>query len=226
MRFIRKAMIGLAAFAALPLAAQGPVPAPAVKKTEAAVPAAKTQAAPAPLDPKDLEAWMDGYLPYALERGRIPGAVVVVVRGGEVVLQKGYGYSDVAKRAPVLPETTLFRPGSVSKLFTWTAVMQQVEAGKIDLDKDVNAYLDFKIPPYDGKPITMRNIMTHTAGFEESIRHLISSDPKAVMTLKKQMPLALPERVFAPGTTPAYSNYATALAGYIVERVSGEDFDT
>lgn len=224
MRFIRKAMIGLAAFAALPLAAQGPVPAPAAKTVEAA-PAAKAPAAPAALDPKDLEAWMDGYLPYALERGRIPGAVVVVVRGGQVVLEKGYGFSDVAKRAPVLPETTLFRPGSVSKLLTWTAVMQQVEAGKIDLDKDVNAYLDFKIPPFEGKPVTMRNIMTHTAGFEESVRYLISSDPKAVMTLKKQMPLALPQRVFAPGTTPAYSNYATALAGYIVERVSGEDFD-
>ncbi|MGQ2977901.1 MAG: serine hydrolase domain-containing protein [Sphingopyxis sp.] len=226
MRFIRKAMIGLAAFAALPLAAQGPVPAPTVKKVEtAAVPVAKTAAAPVALDAKDLEAWLDGYLPYALERARIPGAVVVVVRGNQVVLQKGYGFSDVAKRAPVLPETTLFRPGSVSKLFTWTAVMQQVEAGKIDLDKDVNAYLDFKIPPYEGKPVTMRNIMTHTAGFQESIRHLISSDPKAVMTLKKQMPLALPDRVFAPGTTPAYSNYATALAGYIVERVSGEPFD-
>src|SRR3546814_17872070 len=119
---------------------------------------------------------MDGYLPYALERGRIPGAVVVVVRGGEVVLQKGYGYSDVAKRAPVLPETTLFRPGSVSKLFTWTAVMQQVEAGKIDLDKDVHAYLDCKIQLYDGKPLTLRNIMTHTAGFMDPIRPLINSD--------------------------------------------------
>ncbi|HJS10736.1 serine hydrolase [Sphingopyxis sp.] len=226
MRLIRKAMIGLAALAALPLAAQGPVPAPAAKKAEAAaVPPAKTAAAPVALDAKDLEAWMDGYLPYALERARIPGAVVVIVKDGEVVLQKGYGFADVAKRAPVLPETTLFRPGSVSKLFTWTAVMQQVEAGKIDLDKDVNAYLDFKIPPYEGKPITMRNIMTHTAGFEESIRHLISSDPGAVMALKQQMPLALPGRVFAPGTTPAYSNYATALAGYIVERVSGEPFD-
>lgn len=226
MRFIRKAMIGLAAFAALPLAAQGPVPAPAVKKVEAAaVPVAKTAAAPVALDAKDLEAWLDGYLPYALERARIPGAVVVVVRGNQVVLEKGYGFSDVAKRAPVLPESTLFRPGSVSKLFTWTAVMQQVEAGKIDLDKDVNTYLDFKIPPYQGKPITMRNIMTHTAGFQESVRYLISSDPKAVMSLKKQMPLALPDRVFAPGTTPAYSNYATALAGYIVERVSGEPFD-
>jgi len=227
MRFVRKLMIGLAALAAVPLMAQGPVPAPSAKKAAApALPAVKTPAAPVALDRADLEAWLDGYLPYALERGRIPGAVVVVVKGGQVVLQKGYGYSDVAKRAPVLPESTLFRPGSVSKLVTWTAVMQQVERGKIDLDKDVNAYLDFRIPAFEGKPITMRNIMTHTAGFEESVRHLISSDPKAVMTLKKQMPLALPERVFAPGTTPAYSNYATALAGYIVERVSGEDFDS
>ena len=227
MRFVRKLMIGLAALAAVPLMAQGPAVAPPAKKVAApAPPAVKTAAAPVALDRADLEAWLDGYLPYALERARIPGAVVVVVKDGQVVLEKGYGFADVAKRAPVLPETTLFRPGSVSKLFTWTAVMQQVEAGKLDLDKDVNAYLDFKIPPYQGKPITLRNIMTHTAGFQESVRYLISSDPKAVMTLKKQMPLALPDRVFAPGTTPAYSNYATALAGYIVERVSGEDFDS
>lgn len=218
--------MGIAALVAVPLAAQGPVPAPTAKTVEAAaVPTAKPPALPVALDAKDLEAWLDGYLPYALERARIPGAVVVVVRGDGVVLEKGYGYSDVAKRAPVLPATTLFRPGSVSKLVTWTAVMQQVEAGKIDLDKDVNAYLDFKIPPFEGKPVTMRNIMTHTPGFQESVRYLISSDPKAVMALKKQMPLALPDRVFAPGTTPAYSNYATALAGYIVERVSGQDFD-
>jgi len=226
MRFIRKAMIGLAALAALPLVAQGPVPQPKAEKLATAAVNADTGAASAnPLNSADVEAWLDGFLPYALEKGKIPGAVVVVVNGDGVVLQKGYGYSDVAKRTPVSPETTLFRPGSVSKLFTWTAVMQQVEAGKLDLDKDVNSYIDFKIPPFEGKPITLRHIMTHTAGFEESVRHLISSDPKAAMTLKKQMPLALPERVFAPGTTPAYSNYATALAGYIVERVSGEPFD-
>ncbi|AOG01378.1 beta-lactamase family protein [Blastomonas sp. RAC04] len=226
MRFIRKAMIGLAALAALPLVAQGPVPQPKAEKPAKAAVDADTGAASAnPLNSADVEAWLDGFLPYALEKGKIPGAVVVVVNGDGVVLQKGYGYSDVAKRTPVSPETTLFRPGSVSKLFTWTAVMQQVEAGKLDLDKDVNSYIDFEIPPFEGKPITLRHIMTHTAGFEESVRHLISSDPKAAMTLKKQMPLALPERVFAPGTTPAYSNYATALAGYIVERVSGEPFD-
>jgi len=226
MRILHKALIGLAAIAAVPLAAQGPVPAPAAKTSEAPpLPATKSTEAPA-LTATDLEAFLDGFMPYALERARIPGAVVVVVRGDGVVLEKGYGYADVAARKPVSPETTLFRPGSVSKLFTWTAVMQQVEAGKLDLDKDVNAYLDFKIPPFEGKPITLRHIMTHTAGFEESIRYLISNDPKAAMPLKKQMPLALPERVFAPGTTPAYSNYATALAGYIVERVSGEDFDS
>ena len=226
MRFIRKAMIGLAALAALPLVAQGPVPQPkAEEPAVAAIDAGAGSASASSLNKADVEAWLDGFLPYALEKGKIPGAVVVVVNGDGVVLQKGYGYSDVAKRTPVSPENTLFRPGSVSKLFTWTAVMQQVEAGKIDLDRDVNAYLDFKIPPFEGKPITMRHIMTHTAGFEESVRYLISSNPKAAMALKQQMPLALPKRVFAPGTTPAYSNYATALAGYIVERVSGQTFD-
>ena len=226
MRLLHKAMIGLAAIAAVPLAAQGPVPAPAARTVEAPPLPPSKPAQAATLNAADLEAFLDGFLPYALDRARIPGAVVVVVRGDGVVLEKGYGYADVATHKPVSPETTLFRPGSVSKLFTWTAVMQQVEAGKLDLDKDVNAYLDFKIPPFQGKPITLRNIMTHTAGFEESVRYLISNDPKAAMSLKKLLPLALPERVFAPGTTPAYSNYATALAGYIVERVSGEDFDS
>lgn len=226
MRFIRKLMMGLAALSALPLAAQGPVPQkPAPRAESRAVPVPAAPAKPAALDAADLEAWLDGFLPYALERARIAGAVVVVVRGDGPVLQKGYGFADVASRKPVQPETTLFRPGSVSKLVTWTAVMQQVEAGKLDLDKDVNAYLDFKIPPFEGKPVTLRNIMTHTAGFEESVRHLISSDPKAAMPLKQLMPSALPKRVFAPGSTPAYSNYATALAGYIVERVSGIPFD-
>ena len=225
MHFVRRLMLMAGLIAALPLTAQGPVPAPAAKNDEA-VAASQAKLAPAPimLNANDLEAWLDGYLPYALERARIPGAVVVVVRGDRVLLEKRYGFSDVAKRKPVLPDATIFRPGSVSKLFTWTAVMQQVEAGRIDLDKDVNAYLDFTIPPFDGKPVTMRHIMTHTAGFEESVRHLIASDPKALLPLGTYVKNFTPERVYAPGTTPAYSNYATALAGYIVQRVSGEGF--
>ncbi len=226
MRVFGKLMLSLATLAATPSAAQGPVPQPAA----AAAPGPVTGVAgvptlPARLTAADAEAFLDGYMPYALARGHIPGAVVVVVTRDGPLLEKGYGFADLKTRKPVLPDATLFRPGWVSKLFTWTAVMQQVEAGKLDLDKDVNGYIDFKIPPFDGKPITLRNIMTHSAGFEESIRYLITSNPKAVMPLQQLVKVALPQRVFAPGTTPAYSNYATALAGYIVERASGLSFD-
>ena len=188
--------------------------------------AAADKLARAALDAKDVEAWLDGFMPYALQRGHIPGAVVVVVRGDGPLVAKGYGFSDLAARRPVDPEATLFRPGSVSKLFTWTAVMQQVEAGKLDLDRNVNAYLDFRIPPVGGKPITLRHILTHTAGFEESIRYLITSNPDALMPLDVLMKKALPAQVAEAGTTPAYSNYATALAGYIVQRVSGMPLET
>jgi CubicO group peptidase (beta-lactamase class C family) len=172
----------------------------------------------------DLEPWVDGLVPEAMKRSQIAGVVVVVVKDGKVLLEKGYGYADVAGHVPVDPRRTLFRPGSISKLFTWTAVMQLVQAGKIDLDADVNTYLDFKIPPRDGKPITMRNIMTHTTGFEEAGKTLIVSKSDAI-NLGRNLKKWIPARVFAPGVTPAYSNYGAALAGYVVERVSGEPFE-
>ena len=172
----------------------------------------------------DVDAWLDGFLPYALDSGDVAGAVVAVVKDGAVLTEKGYGYADVAAKLPVDPRATLFRPGSTSKLFTWTAVMQQVELGKIDLDRDVNEYLDFKIRPYQGQPVTMRQIMTHTAGFEEALEGLLV-DAAAVPPLDQVVKHWVPRRIFAPGTTPAYSNYATTLAGYIVQRVSGEPFD-
>ncbi|MEN3746739.1 serine hydrolase domain-containing protein [Sphingomonas sp. HF-S3] len=197
-------------------------PKPATAESAAAVPITGTSYA-ANLTKTDADAWLDGYMPYALARGDVAGAVVVIVKDGQVVTERGYGYSDVAKRKPVDPATTLFRPGSTSKLFTWTAVMQQVEAGKLNLDADVNQYLDFKIPDYQGKPVTLRQIMTHTAGFEEIIKGLLAFDH--VTPLGEELKKRVPERIFAPGTTPAYSNYATALAGYIVERVSGMPFD-
>jgi CubicO group peptidase (beta-lactamase class C family) len=176
------------------------------------------------LTAEDIDSWLDGYMPYALQTGDIAGAVVAVVKDGKVVTERGFGFSDVAQRTPVDPKKTLFRPGSVSKLLTWTAVMQQVELGKIDLDADINKYLDYKIPARDGKPVTMRNLMQHTAGFEEQAKGIISEDPNApgFEVLLKQW---VPERVFDAGTTQAYSNYGASLAGYIVQRVSGESFD-
>jgi CubicO group peptidase (beta-lactamase class C family) len=177
------------------------------------------------LERGDLEPWLDGFMPYAIERGDVAGAVVAVVKNGEVLFAKGYGLADVEKHKPVDAERTMFRPGSVSKLFTWTAVMQLVELGKLDLDHDVNEYLDFKIPARADGPITLRNIMTHTPGFEEQIKSLIVDDPKQLVPLKVYAERSTPVRIFKAGSTPAYSNYATAIAGYIVERVSGQPFD-
>lgn len=222
------ALLSLALVLPAAAAPPGQVPTPAPTPTLPDAPATAVQP-PVPANERltaaDLEAWLDGFMPYALEQTDVAGSVVVVVKDGQVLLQKGYGYSDLATRKPVDAETTLFRPGSVSKLFTWTAVMQMVEQGKLDLDRDVNTYLDFTIPPYQGKPVTMRNIMTHTSGMEEVIRGLIANTEKDLAPLDATLKHWIPERVYAPGSTPAYSNYATALAGYIVERLSGEPFD-
>jgi CubicO group peptidase (beta-lactamase class C family) len=223
---VRTAMLiaALIPFVAPAAAPDGPMSVPPAPTSEG-TPSQTLPATAAPLTSADAEAWLDGFLPYALKMGDIAGAVVVIVKDGQVLLQKGYGYADVEARKPVDPETTLFRPGSVSKLLTWTAVMQQVEQGKLDLDTDVSTYIDFEIPARDGKPITLRNVMTHTSGLEEQAKGLMSTENEPIDSISDHLRSWVPERIFAPGSTPAYSNYATALAGYIVERVSGMSFD-
>ena len=163
-------------------------------------------------------------MPTALRTARTPGAVVVIVKDGQVLMEKGYGLADEKRHIPVDPQRTLFRPGSTSKLFTWTAVMQLVEQGKLDLDVDVNKYLDFQVPPLNGQPITLRQIMTHRTGFEERIKDLVAFDiPETPLT--EVLSGNMPARIYPAGTTSAYSNYATGLAGHMVERVSGMSFN-
>jgi CubicO group peptidase (beta-lactamase class C family) len=189
--------------------------------------AAKPSPAPTPtheLTATDVGAWLDGLMPTALNTAQVPGAVVVVVKDGQVLFEKGYGYSDYVGRVPVDPHSTLFRPGSTSKLFTWTAVMQLVEQGKIDLDADIDTYLDFKVPKYHGAPVTMRQLMTHRAGFSETARDLLTYG-KAPPPLGAVLKRYVPPRIFAAGQGPGYSNYGASLAGYIVQRVSGQPFD-
>ena len=171
----------------------------------------------ADLTESDVGPWLDGFMNYAINTADIAGGVVVVVRNGEVLLERGYGLRDVARRLPMDPKSTLVRPGSISKLFTWTAVMQQVEQGRLDLDVDINRYLDFRVPP-----VTLRQIMTHTSGFEESLKDLEASPPPPLGVYLRSH---LPVQIYPPGTIPAYSNYATALAGYVVVRVSGQPFE-
>lgn len=187
--------------------------------------AVAADSAPAELTRADVEAWLDGFVPYAMGTADIAGGVIVVVKGGEVIAQKGYGYADVATKRPVDPERTMFRAGSVAKLVTHTAAMQLVEQGKLDLDGDIKQYLDLPVPDAFGKPVTLHNLMTHTGGFEELVRGLMASDPQRFMPLETYVKATKPARIFPPGEVPSYCNYCVALEGYIVQRASGEDFD-
>jgi CubicO group peptidase (beta-lactamase class C family)/cytochrome b561 len=147
------------------------------------------------------------------------------MKDGNVLLQKGYGYADVKSKKPVDPASTIFRLASISKLFTWVSVMQLEEQGKLNLDADVNQYLDFPIRPAFNKPVTLRNLMTHTAGFEETIDDIIITNPKQALSLRDFLIANQPMRIYPPGEIPAYSNYGVGLASYIVQRTSGEPFE-
>jgi CubicO group peptidase (beta-lactamase class C family) len=199
--------------------------APASASTTAAAPEAQGAATAPAMTAQDVQTFFDSLVPYAMQRGDIAGGVIVVVKDGKILFAKGYGYANVAKRKPVIADRTLFRPGSVSKTFTWTAVMQLVGEGKIDLDADVNRYLDFKIPEKFGKPITMRDLMTMTPGFEDTVHDEFVATPQQLFPLGEYVKKDLPTRIFPPGKIVAYSNYGATLAGYIVQRLSGEPFD-
>lgn len=179
-------------------------------------------------NPIVVEAFVDGVVTPAMKRHHSPSGVVTVMKNGKIIFAKGYGYIDVDKRIPVDPDTSLFRPGSISKLFTWVSVMQLVEQGGLNLDVDVNQYLkDFQIEDsWPGQPVTLRHIMTHTAGFEDGfLGYLIIDDPERIMPLSQALARYQPVRVNPPGKHTAYSNWATALAGLIVSNVSGIAFN-
>ncbi len=200
------------------------VPKPSSPASSSDLSSTGTPQAPA-MTAVDVGAFLDGIMTMQLQREDIAGAVVVIVKNGSVLFAKGYGYADVKAKVPVSPAGTLFRPGSISKTFTWTAIMQLVQQGKINLDADVNQYLDFQIPHTFGRPVTVRNLMTHTPGFEEVVKDLMVNHPDELPSLRSFVIAHRPHQIFAPGTIPAYSNYGADLAGYIVQRVSGLPFE-
>ncbi len=167
-----------------------------------------------------LEPWLDKKMTALLADYHIPGGVIAVVQDGALVHAQGYGWADLETQTPMQADTTLVRIASITKLFTWTAVMQLVEQGRLDLNVDIAAYLDFEIPRAYPGPITLRHLLSHTAGFED--RNILTGalTPYAG-TLRDALVAYIPLQIYAPGEVIAYSNYGAALAGYIVARVSG-----
>jgi len=198
--------------------AQDPSAAPAVPSGDAAGTLGSVEA---------LESFFDGIFAVQKDIYKLAGITVSVVHNGEIIFAKGYGHADIEARKPVLADRTLFRPGSVSKLFTWTAVMQLVEQGKVDLDTDVNTYLaDFKIPATYPEPITLSHILTHTPGLEDgAVGYLFVKSVEELIPLGQSLSEHIPFRVRPPGQLGSYSNWATAVAGHIVATVSGQPFD-
>ncbi len=173
----------------------------------------------------ELRRFFEAEAPRLIEKYHAVGLVVAVFDRNSMRYAQGFGYADLETQRAINPAHTLFRAGSISKLFTWTAVMQLVELGKLDLDRDVNAYLDFQLPEGPGGTITLRHLMNHTPGFEDRLIGLFYKDPARLGDLRQAVATNIPKRIRAPGEEVAYSNYGVMLAGYIVERVSGLSFD-
>lgn len=182
---------------------------------------------PASLDDRTaLSAWIDGTAQALMEANHTVGGVVTVVRNGEIVHAAGYGYADLAERTPVDPAKTLFRIASVSKLFTWTSVMQMYEQGRLDLNVDVNRYLDtVRVPKAYGQDVTMKHLLTHTPGFEDQVLGLFSHDPATMRPLAEILAAEMPARVREPGKYASYSNHGTGLAMHVVERIYGAPWE-
>jgi len=174
-------------------------------------------------DVANLTAWLDPLVSSEMNRTNTAGLTIGIVFNGSILLTRGYGYANLTQALPVDPNATMFRVGSVSKMFTAAAVMQLVERGLLDLHADIREYLDFEFANPYSENITLQRLLTHTAGFEEStipyywrledqpsLREVLTTDPPAI--------------VYQPGAVVSYSNYGVALAGYIVERVSGLSF--
>jgi len=183
-------------------------------------------------DGTEVEEFLDTIIQGQMRENNIPNLTVSVVSGEEIIFKKGYGYADIDAQTPVDPGKTLFRIGSSSKIFTWTAIMQLFERGYLDLDTDINEYLDFIIPDgvkFGGRtsgnePITIKHLMTHTPGFEAYSTNMFFLSQEKLEPLDEFVRERMPARVFPPGKISAYSNYGSSLAGYIVERVSGIPF--
>jgi len=157
-----------------------------------------------------------------------PGLAVAVVHDGEVIFSRGYGYTSTNQQIPIDPAATVFEYGSISKLFIWTAVMQLVEQGLLDLDNDIHVYLSEESTRLFGfdKTFTMRDLLNHSAGFGEFSFNLYRNpeSDRGINPLREELLAAQPKQIYEPGTATAYSNFGSALAAYVVSYISDLEF--
>lgn len=173
---------------------------------------------------QEVEAFLDRRVPELLSEHDVPGASVAVVLPDGAWVARGYGLADVAA-VRTADGRTPFAVGSVTKLLTWIAVMQQVEEGALSLDDPVQRHVAFDLSERFGEPLRVRHLMAHTTGLEDRpLAGLIARDARRIPELADFLAKQAPVQVMPPGTWAAYSNYGAALAGHLVERLDGRPF--
>jgi CubicO group peptidase (beta-lactamase class C family) len=218
-RFIWKVLLALIILFSW-LAPVAPVPAHAAPARRDAL------AAKDPIDPAAIEAFWDDFFSREMNALGVYGAVMVMVKNGEILFAKGYGYADAASGTPVDPSRTILRAGSIVKTVTATAIMQLAEQGKLDLDADINDYLTaFKVPDTFPEPVTARHLINMTGGFDTRSVGIRASSAEEVKPLGAYLAEHMPPRVLLPGRYRRYNDHEVALAGYLVEVVSGMSYE-
>ncbi|MBX3479842.1 MAG: serine hydrolase [Caulobacter sp.] len=206
-----------------------PRPAPAAQKPAAPAPVPTLIASAPPIDPAQLEAFVDGVVAESMSGRKIAGATVSVVQNGQVVMKKGYGFDRLSPARRVDPDRSLFRLASISKTFTWIAVMRQVEAGRMRLEAPINLYLPEAVRVRDqgmDRQVRVIDLMNHRPGFEDrALGQLFEKDPARVRPLLTWLRQERPRRIWEPGEVPAYSNYGVSLAGAAVAWQAQKPFE-
>ncbi|MGH8435999.1 MAG: serine hydrolase domain-containing protein [Pseudomonas sp.] len=174
----------------------------------------------------ELSSVVDSVVRAEMAKQRIPGAGFVFVKDGRVIYMRGYGSADLARNRPVVPESTIWRIGSISKVFAATAVMQLVDNRQVALDNAVSRYVRrVAVPQTAGDSITVRHLLNHTAGFDEIRPGTQASTREGVLPLERFLGTRLVS-VRPPGRTIAYSTYGITLAGLLLEEQLGLPFET
>jgi CubicO group peptidase (beta-lactamase class C family) len=220
-RHLRRRFLGVCLLASLLLAP------PAVATEAAAREAAEGPATALGVDLAALARHVDATVEPAMAEHEAPGGVFVLVADGRIAIARGFGRTALRDGTPVDPARTRFDVGSVAKLVTTTAVMQQVERGALALDEDVNVHLEaFDIPATYPQPITLAHLLTHTAGFAEHLLVGMWADtPDEVEPLAETLRRHQPARIRPPGVAHQYNNFGMSLAGHLVEAVTERPFE-
>lgn len=152
-------------------------------------------------------------------------AAVGIFQGGDVLYTGYFGETNIENDIAA-DEDSVYEWGSISKTLIWVSAMQLWEQGKLELDKDVREYLPdgfFQHLSYD-EPITMLNLMNHNAGWQETTRPIWETDENEILPLGEELQAIEPAQIHRPGEVAAYSNYGAAVAGYVIECVTGQDY--